>query len=225
MNSTTHAPELLEKKKVHWYSYLVLVLTLLCLSGILKDVEGPLACLDFTNLLGTFGKLGTSTVEGVSFASNFTGNGGVGAKHGFLFALTIGPGIALAFGIIEIFNVYGGNEAAEKIFGPIMRLLLGLPGSAVLALVSNLTSADAGAGITRSLHDQRIISKKQNLIMNIFMYPGASIIVNYYMFAPMLFPFLEIPVFVPLAVIIVMKFVIAVLMRIFCAFAMKKEEN
>lgn len=225
MSSNNPATETVEKKKVPWYSYVALVLTLLCLTGALKNVEGPLACLDFTNLLGSFGKLGTSTVEGVTLASDFTGTGGVGVKHGFIFAFTIGPAIALAFGVIELYNAYGGNAAAEKVFGPIMKVLLGLPGSAVLGVIGNLTSSDAGALVARSLHDQGLIDRTQNMTMTAFMYPGAAILVNYYMLGPMIFPALEIPLFVPLVVIIVMKIVAAVLVRIFFSIKSKKEEK
>lgn len=224
MNSTIKTPETQEKARVPWYSYLVLVFTMLFLSGVMGDLEGPLRCLDFDNIMGSFGALGTGTAEGLKLASNFRGTGGSGVKDGFIFALTIGPGIALAFGIIEIYNVYGGAKAAEKLFGPIMKFLLGLPGGAVLALISNLTASDAAAGIARNLHDNGMITRKQNLVITAFMYPGAAILVNYYILSPMVAHVMgDIPLILPLVVIICMKFVAATIMRVFVSFKMKEE--
>lgn len=73
------------KKRVPWYAYLTLFLTTLFLSGLLTKVEGPLSALDFTNVLGSFGKLGTVGKDsGVILASNFKGIGGIGVQDGFL---------------------------------------------------------------------------------------------------------------------------------------------
>lgn len=48
-----------EEVKVKWYGYLVLFLGILFFSGLMKDAPGPLKALDFNNVLGSFGKLGT----------------------------------------------------------------------------------------------------------------------------------------------------------------------
>lgn len=213
------------KEKLPISAYLAFILALLFLSGILSNVEGPLACWDFTNVLGKFGKMGTTTLEeGVTFANDFKGIGGVGVKEGFLTALHVAPGIILAFGVIELYTAFGGAAAAEKIFGPIMRSLLGIPGSAVTALIANLTSADASAGVARSLHDNNLVTREQNIIITSFLFSGAAIMVNYYMLGTVLFPYIEIPVALPLGIIIVMKFVGSLLLRIWFKFRGKKEE-
>jgi len=224
MSSTNENLQTPEKKKIKISSYVALFLTLAFLSGFFKNMTGPLAALDLTNVLGSFGKLGTVTLEeGVKLASNFRGTGGAGVKDGFMSVIEVAPTIILCFGIIELYNAFGGSDAAEKLFGPIMRFFLGVPGAAVPALVSNLTSSDASAGLCRSLHDEGRINQKENIIITSFLYSAASPLVNYYLICAIVFPYIEVPLAIPMLVMIAMKFVGPAVLRFFFMFTAKKE--
>lgn len=53
-----------------------------------------LGAFDFTTLIGKFGS--------ISGASSFVGSGGVSARAGFLFALSLVPGVMLALGLLDV---------------------------------------------------------------------------------------------------------------------------
>jgi len=116
-----------ETNKVTWKGYLSLFVLIVLFSGVFKDADNFLKAFDFANLTGSFGQV----VDGV----DFTGKGGTGAKDGFLFALTLVPTVALAVGIIDVVESMGAMKAAAKIFNPILRPLLGIPGTAGVAFV------------------------------------------------------------------------------------------
>lgn len=212
------------KKKVPIAGIIALILTMVILSGLMADAAGPLKALDFTNLLGSFGKLGTVAEDGaVTLAKDFRGTGGAGPKDAYMGVFQIAPGIIVAFGIIELYNTYGGAAAAEFLFGKIIRRLMGVPGGAVPAFVANLTSSDASAGILRTLVDAKAITREELIVSTSFCFSAASPLVNFYMMLALVFPYLEIPLFVPLLVIIIMKFVGALILRAYFALTKKKE--
>lgn len=207
------------KKKVPWYSYLVLFLTILFLSGLFTNSTTPLKALDFANILGTFGQMGTLSEgvqeSGITFANDFKGIGGTGAKDGFLLALTVGPAIILAYGVIQIYNDYKGMLAAEKLFSPILKPLLGIPGPSALGLISSLTSADAGAGVANNLYETNALNENQLAIMTSFMFSAPGILVNFFVFSAAITPYVTGQITIALAVILVMKFFGAIVCRIF----------
>ena len=84
---------------------------------------------------------------------NFRGKGGSGAIDGFCFALTLIPTIMFSIGMVTVCEHYGALDAARKLLTPILRGLLGIPGSACLALIASLQSSDGGAAMTRQLKD------------------------------------------------------------------------
>lgn len=90
-----------------------LALFVLCImfSGILKNVDGPLKALDFSNLVGSWGAIGES-------GQNFIGKGGTGAREGMMQALSLIPAIAFAVAIIDVVTQLGAIDAGVKIFAP-----------------------------------------------------------------------------------------------------------
>ena len=116
-----------EDRPVRWTGYVTLVLVILFFSGVFTDVEGPLSCLDFTVLNGSFGKIAEDI--------GFVGKGGSGARHGFLFALSLVPGIMLALGVVAVAEKLDALRAAQRLLTPLMRPLMGLPGTANISLL------------------------------------------------------------------------------------------
>ena len=92
----------LTTNKVRISGYIALVLAIIFFSGLLKDAESFLKFFDFTNVLGSFGKLGTISDDAGKLASNFRGTGGTGVRDGWLFALTLTPAVMLALGVVKI---------------------------------------------------------------------------------------------------------------------------
>lgn len=216
----------LGNKKTPWYAYLTLLLTVLFLSGIFTKTQGPLSALDYSNILGSFGKLGVvKEGVGVKLANSFRGIGGVGVRDGFIISLTFAPAIMLAFGVIEIYNDFKGIDAAQKLFSPLLRPIFGLPGTSALAMISSITSSDAGAGITKSLYDNKHLSYSHLVILTTFMFSAPSIFVNLYALGAPLNAYLKIPIYVPLVVMLVMKVFGTILCRLYVKFKNLNEEN
>ncbi|HBQ2314749.1 TPA: hypothetical protein L7O79_005432, partial [Klebsiella variicola] len=132
-------------------AWISLVVVLLVFSGLLFKVEGMawLGAFDFTTLGGAFGTMKTPETN------TFIGSGGISAKAGFLFALSLVPTVMLALGLLEIFTHYGAIRAAHKLLTPLLRPLLGIPGYTGLALITDLQSTDAGAALTKELYDSK----------------------------------------------------------------------
>lgn len=118
-------------------AYIALALTVVFFSGALSGVPGALGCLDFTTVSGSFGH--------IAGEFTFLGKGGGGARHGFLFALSLVPGIMLALGVVEMAERMQALHAAQKLLTPLMKPLLGLP----------------GAAMTKDLHDKGLITEKE----------------------------------------------------------------
>ena len=154
-----------EKIKVSPQGWLALVIMLCMFSGFFANMEGPLQflrVLDLNTLIGSFGTIGDT-------GANFMGSGGAGARDGFMFALSLAPGCIFSMGLIEVFSKMGVMEAFQKVFTPILRPLLGLPGSCGLAFVNSLNGSDIAAVLTKELYDNVFVS---------FMYPGSAPIGN-----------------------------------------------
>jgi nucleoside recognition membrane protein YjiH len=204
-NQQTHQA----KKKVPLMGYLALVFAVVFFSGLFAAEKGGLAALDFNVINGKFGVMKDAA------KATFYGAGGIGARDGFLFAITLFPGVMLALGIVEIVDHLGGLRAAEKILSPVLRPLLGIPGITGLALVTSLQSTDAGSGMTRLLRESGEITEKEKSIFAAFQFSSGASITNYLTIGSALFAFIKLPIIVPLAVIFVMKIVGANLMRIY----------
>lgn len=191
-------------------AYLALIVAILFFSGLFLNVAGAkwLGAFDFTTLSGKFG-----TIKDAAHAT-FLGEGGTGAKAGFLFALSLVPTVMLALGLLEIFTHYGAIRAAHKLLTPLLKPLLGIPGRCGLALITDLQSTDAGAALTKELHDEKQITKKDVVIMAAWQYSGAGMINNYFAIGSALFVSLSVPVLVPLVLMFVLKFVGAAIVRL-----------
>lgn len=210
-----HSPRS-DDNTVRWTGYVALVVVVLFFSGVFSEYTGLMSCLDFTVLNGSFGKI----------AENFTfmGTGGSGARHGFLFALSLIPGIMLALGVVEVAERLDALRAAQRLLTPLMRPLMGLPGIAGLALISSLQSSDAGAAMTRELSEKGLLTEAEKVIFAAFQFSSGSSITVYLSMGLALFPFLSVSHLVPLAVILVYKIVGMNLMRLYLRMVTKKAE-
>ncbi|MEJ8321710.1 nucleoside recognition domain-containing protein [Kosakonia sacchari] len=204
------AKEHAEEWKVGPGAWISLVIVLLVFSGFFFKVEGMawLGAFDFTTLGGTFGTMKTPETN------TFIGSGGISAKAGFLFALSLVPTVMLALGLLEIFTHYGAIRAAHKLLTPLLKPLLGIPGYTGLALITDLQSTDAGAALTKELYDSDKITRKDVVIMGAWQYSGAGLINNYFSIGSAMFASLTIPIIVPLVLMFVLKFVGAAVVRL-----------
>lgn len=197
--------------KVPAMGYIALIFAIVFFSGMFADTKGGLAALDFNMINGKFGIMKDAA------KATFYGAGGVGARDGFLFALTLFPGVMLALGIVEIVDHLGGLKAAQKLLSPVLKPLLGIPGITGLALVTSLQSTDAGAGMTRILRDSGQLTEKEKSVFAAFQFSSGASITNYLTIGSALFAFIKLPIIVPLAVIFVAKIFGANLMRLYLA--------
>ncbi|WP_446425430.1 nucleoside recognition domain-containing protein [Mailhella sp.] len=204
-----------DSRPVRWTGYAALIVVTLFFSGAFSECTGLLSCLDFTVLNGSFGKI----------AENFTfmGKGGSGARHGFLFALSLVPGIMLALGVVEVAERLDALRAAQRLLTPLMRPLMGLPGIAGLALISSMQSSDAGAAMTRELSEKKLITEAEKTIFAAFQFSSGSSITVYLSMGIALFPYLSVSHLVPLGVILFYKVVGMNIMRLYLHLVTKKE--
>jgi hypothetical protein len=91
-----------EEWKVGKGAYIALIAVILMFSGAFLKVDGMawLGAFDFTTLGGAFGTMKNPATD------TFVGAGGISAKAGFLFALSLVPTVMLALGLLEIFTHY-----------------------------------------------------------------------------------------------------------------------
>lgn len=189
---------------------IALILGILIFAGIFAHIQGYdwLRAFDYSTLIGKFGTMKDPV------HNSFLGAGGVSARQGFLFALSLIPSIMLALGIINILSYYGALSAAQKLLTPLLKPLMGVPGLVGLTLITDLQSTDAGAAQTKELYDLGLVNKKEETIIAAWQYSGAGMINNYFAIAGALFSVMACPILVPLVIIFVMKFVGAIACRI-----------
>ena len=148
-----------------------------------KKVHDVFAAFDFNTLNGKFGKVTVPDAKakepGAHTTGNFSGEGGVGARQGFMFALTLVPTTLFAMGIIAILEHYGALEAMRRLLQRILRGLLGIPGDTGLAMIAGFQSTDAGAALTRSLYDQGQINARERDIFAMFQFSAGATITNF----------------------------------------------
>lgn len=202
--------------KVPPAGYVVLFLAIVIFSGLLAKQAGW-NMFDFDTLNGKFGLI-------KSAKDNFMGAGGVGARAGFMFALSLVPGVMLALGLMEIVEYYGGLKAAQKLLTPVLRPLMGIPGICCVALVSSLQSTDAGAGMTKNLRAEGEITEKEMLIFAAFQFTAGGVIGNYLASGSALFSVMTVPIVTPLVVMMVMKLFGANMMRLYVHYFVKEED-
>lgn len=162
-----------KEEKVTAKGWIALILLCVMFSGVFKDRGGPLKALDFLNLSGAFGTIGTGKT-----ALTFIGTGGTGAKEGFLQALSLIPSVAFAVAMIDTVTEMGAMQAAVKLFNPILKPILGIPGACGISFVSTFTSSDIGAVMTKQLYDEGKITDSQRTIFASYQYAGSAVILN-----------------------------------------------
>ena len=150
------------------------------------------------------------------------GQGGNGARDGFLFAIGLIPAVMLALGLVEVVDHLGGLKAGQKLLTPILRPLLGIPGITGLALVTSLQSTDAGAGMTKVLREREFLTENQKTIFCAFQFSAGGTLTNYLSSGAALFAFLTVPIIVPLALMFVLKIFGANVMRIYLRHVLKE---
>lgn len=159
-----------QKEKVSWIGWASLIVLIVLFSGVFQKMPAPWAALDFGNLTGKFGGI----YEGI----NLQGKGGTGAREGFIFALTLIPTVCLAVGLIDVVEHLGAMRAAERLFNPLLRPLMGIPGYAGIAFVSSFTSSDIGAVMTKQLYEEGLITDDERTIFAAYQYAGSAVILN-----------------------------------------------
>ncbi len=206
-----------QKKDVGIVAYLSLIFAIVFFSGIFKSAHGPLAALDFTNLLGSFGNMGALTEGAGKLANDFRGLGGSGAKDGFLFAITLFAPVMFALGVVKMVEHLGGLKAAQKLLTPILRPLMGIPGISGLSMIAHLQSTDACASMTNQMVQNGEMTEKERIIYCAFQISGGGLITNFFSSGAALFPFFVtgMPISIPLLVVVLFKIFGANLMRIF----------
>lgn len=202
--------------KVRWTGYAALILIFLFFSGLFTASEGPLQALDFNNIVGEFGVLGDLGEGDGVLASSFRGTDGTGVRDGFLFALSLVPAVMFSLGIIKIVEYFDGLNAAEHLLSPLLRPLLGIPGSSGIALVASLQSADAGASMMKQMSEENRLDAKEKIIFCAFQFSAGAALTNFLGSGAALFPFLgNVPILFPLLVIFFYKILGANLMRLY----------
>ncbi len=199
------------QEKLSWKSYVAFIGAVIFFSGIFADANNWTKVMDFTVLNGSFGSWETAAGK----MASFRGSGGTGAKDGFMFAITLLPALLFAIGIIHVVEGYGGLAVAKKWLTPLLRPLLGIPGTCGLALIANLQTTDAGAGMTKVLHQEGLIDSRERAIFSGYQITGSAPITNYFSSAVAVFPVLLVPVGLPLLVILVFKFIGGNIVRLY----------
>ena len=207
------------QQKITWVSYVVFVIAIIFFSGLLATNQGWYKVLDFTVLNGAFGKI--SGEVGKTFT--FRGAGGSGARDGFMFALELIPAIMLALGVVELAEGLGALKVAQKLLTPILKPLMGLPGACGLALIANMQSTDAGAGMAKEMYEKEQLTDKQRSVFIAYQSSASGMISNYFSSGAALFSLMIGPIILPLLVIFVFKIVGANLMRIYLNYMDKNE--
>lgn len=188
-----------EQGKLRMAGYVTLAGAFVILSGLLSGIPGWSHAFDFVSMTGSFG-----AIKGAG-QSTFLGSGGTGARQGFLFGLTLIPGVMLGLGIMAIVEQTGGLKVAKRTLAPLMRPLFGMPGCASLAMIASMQSTDAGAVLTKLFYEGKEMNDRERLIFTQYEVSGPAAINNYLTIAPAVFASLVVPIGVPLLIIIVMK--------------------
>lgn len=199
-------------------AYCALLLVLGFFSGVFSLTDNWLSAFDFTSLLGRFGFIGET-------GADFVGQGGAGARHGFLFALSLIPSVMLALAVVGVAEHFGAIRAARKLLTPLMRPLLGLPGEAGLTLITSLQSSDGGGAMTRELYDSGGINDRERSILGAFQFSAGSSITVYLAGSAAFIPALQVSYLVPLAVILFYKVLGTNLMRLYLAATLDRDQS
>ena len=109
----------------------------------------------------------------------------------------------------------GALRAAEKVFRPILKPFMGIPGATGLALVSSFTSSDVGAVMTKGLVEDKMMTDDERTIFVAYQYAGSAVVINTFGTGAALLPISVLPVGVIIGLIFVVKVLGANLVRIY----------
>lgn len=205
-----------KENKVTIKGWIALAVLCVMFSGVCKDLDGPLKVFDFLNLSGAFGTIGDT-------GSTFVGSGGTGAKEGFIQALILIPAVSFAVATIDTVTAMGALDAAVKVFNPILRPLLGLPGICGISFVSTFTSSDVGAVMTKQLYDEGKINEKERSIFAAYQYASSAPVLNVVNTQAALLPIVVLGLGPIILLLFVCKVIGANIVRIILTFSEKKE--
>ena len=146
-----------------------------------QKVHDVFSVFDFNTLNGKFGKvlLPEKADKPGENAGKFSGEGGTGAREGFMFALTLMPTTLFAMGIIAVLEYYGALEAMRRLLQRILKPLMGIPGDTGLAMIASFQSTDAGAALTRALYDEGKLTAQERDIFAMFQFSAGAPITNF----------------------------------------------
>lgn len=201
--------------KVSWKGWVSLFFLIVLFSGTMGAQEGWLKAFDLNSLVGAFGK-----AEGAKVA--FIGTGGFGAKEGMLVGLSLIPTVMVAQGLLDVCESYGAIKAAAKLFQPILKPLLGIPGVAGLAFVSSFTSSDVGAFITKDMFESGLINDDERTVFAAYQYAGSGTVNNTIAAGAALVPISVLPVGAIIGLIVIVKILGANFVRIYLKFYHKR---
>lgn len=205
----------LKEEKITWKGWVSLIYLIVAFSGIFAKADIPYRAFDLMALIGKFGLMTGTKV-------NFVGAGGVGAREGFLFALSLIPTVMLAQGLIQSCEALGALRAGGKLFQPLLKPLMGIPGIAGLAFVSSFNSSDVGAFMTKDMYEKGLMTDDERTVFAAYQYAGSGTIGNVIGAGAPLIPISLLPVGIILGLIIVVKFIGANLVRIALKYYHKK---
>lgn len=172
----------MEHKKPGIGAYISLFCAIVFFSGICASKQWW-GIFDFTTMNGSFGTLVASVTEKsdviTTTMANFRGKGGSGAIDGFMFAIGLIPAVMFALAMVTVFEFYGALDAARNLLTPLLRPLIGVPGSATLALIASLQSTDSGAALTRQLKDAGELNEVETLNFAAFQLSADAAITNF----------------------------------------------
>ena len=158
-------------EKIGIVAWLSLIVLILILSGAFRTAEGPIKVLDFTNLCGSFGKIGDT-------GANLIGKGGTGAKDGFMAGFNLIPSFMFFCGLLGVFEQLGAFKASDILFRPLLKPLLGIPGKCGIAFISSFTGSDGAAVMTKELYEEGPITDDERTVFVAYQYAGSACINN-----------------------------------------------
>ena len=219
------------EEKVTIGCYISLFLAIIFFSGVAAGSAYFWSFLDFTTLMGSAGKVVgkvAQTEEGIATTlTTMRGVGGSGAIDGFMMAISmIVPGVMLAMAMISVFEHYGAL--------PVLRFLIGVPGTATLALIACLQSTDGGAALTRQLKDSGALNYREINNFSAFQMVACAPITNFVTFSAAVLAFtgpdgtttVPLSMGTGLAVLLVAKVIGANIMRLIQArMALREKKN
>lgn len=204
-----------KEKKIGVVGYLALLAAIVFFSGTLVYVNQWWAFLDFSKIYGKYGA--------VAGKVNYMGIGGDGMRHGFLFAVSLIPGLMLSLGFIEVIDYLGGLRAGEKLFRPLLKPTMGIPSVTSLTLITSLQSSDAAGAMLKELYDRKEMTINELVVTCAWGFASPGTISNCFGAMIGFHEYIVVPLWVILLVMFFFKGVAANLARVYLKFMVKSE--